>query len=263
MLRAGGWAGVFVVVEGPEDEGFWRAHLRVAPEAIVIAEGVLNLQDCMRALPPVLSGAVCAIADQDFRGYLPVDPFVGCQAVFFYDEGFLETFLLNTTAFRKVLSVRAHGPRIATFLAASKTHTVYSHLRAIGSVFGRLRVLNQQHGWGLSFEKDFSIFKYVDEGTWQLDEARLIADVANEVGWGIAALESGCDRVGIRGELKLVHGHDALKILAVGLKTKLGSANIGARTLCADLRLAFESASLAHKRLASQLKSWAGARTLI
>ncbi len=263
MVRAGGWAGVFVVVEGPEDEGFWRAHLRVGAEAIVVSEGVRNLQDCMRALPQALDGTVCAIADQDFRSFLPADPFTGCQAVFFYDEGFLETFLLNTPAFRKLLGLRAEGARLAAFLATFRPHTVYSRLRHVGSVFGRLRILNELHRWGLCFEKIYSVFKYVDSKTWQLDEVRLYGDIATSIGWSTEALESCCDRIGKRGELRLVHGHDALRILAIGLRESLGSMNVGARTLCAELRLAFESASLERKRLTLELKAWAGQRTLI
>lgn len=263
MVRAGGWSGVFVVVEGPDDEGYWRTHLKVNPEAIVIAEGVINLRDCMRALPPPLVGSVCAIADQDFRHYLPVDPFNGCVDVFFYDEGFLETFLLNTSAFQKLLGVHAEHTKLIAFLAAVKHHTVYAHLRDIASVFGRLRVLNEIHKWGICFERKFTVYKYVDETSWVLDERRLITDVALATGLTPVMLKSACDVIGMRGSLRLVHGHDALKVLAIGLKKRLGCARTSQDRLLSDLKLAFDSSCLPRKRLARQLRTWAGTRRLL
>lgn len=263
MVRAGGWPGVFVVVEGPDDEGFWRTHLKISPAAIIIAEGVANLQDCMRSLPAPLTGTVCAVADQDFCYYLPADPFTGCIDVFFYDEGFLETFLLNTSAFGKLLGVHASNARLNAFLSFVKPRTLYAYLRNMVSIFGQLRVLNRIHGWGLCFEKKFSVYKYIDKENWALDEARLIADVANEVGWTESTLQIACDRVGMRGSLRLVHGHDVLKALTIGLRKRLGMANVGQNRLFSDLMLAFESSNLPRKQLVRQLQTWAGTRKLL
>lgn len=263
MVRTGGWSGIFVVVEGPDDEGYWRAHLKVNLEAIVIAEGVANLRDCMRALPPSLAGSVCAIADQDFRHYLPVDPFNGCADVFFYDEGFLETFILNTPAFRKLLGVYAESAKLINFLADKNPRTVYAHLRDIVSVFGQLRVLNEIHKWGLCFEKKFTVFRYVDETSWGLDENRLLADVALVTGMAPATLKLACEGIGTRGSLRLAHGHDTLKTLAIGLKKRLGCARVGQDRLLSDLKLAFDSSCLPRKRLARDLLKWAGTRKLL
>lgn len=83
MVHAGGRRGPLLLIEGPDDERFWRSRVLIGPEAIVISEGVRNLQECMRTLPASLNGWVCAVADMDFRGFLPVDSFAGCQDVFF------------------------------------------------------------------------------------------------------------------------------------------------------------------------------------
>ncbi len=173
MVRAGGWRGPFMMIEGPDDERFWRPRVRLGPEAIVMSEGVRNLQDCMRGLPASLAGHVCAVADTDFRVFLLADPFAGCRDVFFYDEGFLETFVLNSVALRKLLAIRADAVRIQTFLGTSGAPTIYSHLRCMASIFGRLRVVNERRATGQCFERQFTPYRYVDEVTWQVDRPRL------------------------------------------------------------------------------------------
>jgi hypothetical protein len=263
MVRAGGWRGPFLMIEGPDDERFWRPRVRLGPEAIVISEGVRNLQDCMRGLPAPLVGHVCAVADTDFRAFLAVDPFAGCAHVFFYDEGFLETFVLNSVALRKVLAVRADAARMQAFLAASGAPTIHTHLRRIAAVFGRLRVVNERHAAGQCFERQFTPYRYVDEATWQVDGPRLFTDFAGATGRTTADVQAECDSIGRLGQLQLVHGHDALKILAIGLRRAIGSSNTGPKALIADLCLAFEGESLRHKSLAGRLKAWAGHRPLL
>ena len=263
MVRAGGWRGLIMMIEGPDDERFWRPRVRLGPEALVIAEGVRNLQGCMRALPASLAGSVCAVADADFRAFLSADPFTGCTDVFFYDEGYLETFMLNSVALRKLLAIRADGARVASFLGTSGVPTVYGHLRQVASVFGRLRVVNERHAMGQCFERLFTPYRYVDEASWQLDSARLIADFAAATGLTVADVEAECDSIGRLGQHHLVHGHDALKILAIGLRRTLGSTNIGPKALIADLCLAFEGESLRHKTLPRRLMAWAGHRSLL
>lgn len=263
MVQAGGWRGPFLMIEGPDDERFWRPRVRLGPEAIVISEGVRNLQDCMRGLPATLAGHVCAIADTDFRAFLTADPFAGCVHVFFYDEGFLETFVLNSVALRKLLAVRADTQRVRAFLATSGAPTIYMHLRRIATIFGRLRVVNEQHAAGQCFDRKFTPYRYVDEATWQVDSPRLFADFAGATGRTAADIQAECDSIGRLGQLQLVHGHDALKILSIGLRRAIGSVNTGPKTLIADLCLAFEGESLRHKSLAGRLKAWAGDRPLL
>lgn len=263
MVRAGGWRGPFLMIEGPDDERFWRPRVKLNPEAIVISEGVLNLMDCMRGLPAPLSGHVCAVADTDFRPFLTADPFAGCRDVFFYDEGFLETFVLNSVALRKLLAIHADPARIRAFLAASGAPTIYTHLRRVATVFGRLRVVNQRNAAGQCFERKFSPYRYVDEATWEVDSPRLVADFAAATGRHAADVQAECDGIGRLGELHLVHGHDALKILAIGLRRPIGSSNAGPRALIAELCLAFEGESLRHKSLARRLFEWAGHRPLL
>lgn len=263
MVRAGGWRGPFLLIEGPEDERFWRPRVRLGPEAIVISEGVRNLRDCMRGLPAPLSGHVCAVADTDFRAFLAPDPFAGCSNVFFYDEGFLETFVLNSVALRKLLAVHADTVRTQAFLAASGAPTVYMHLRRTASVFGRLRVVNERRAAGQCFERQFTPYRYVDDATWKVDGPRLVADFAAATGRTSVDLQAECESIGRLGQLHLVHGHDALKILAIGLRRVIGSSNTGPKALIADLCLAFEGESLRHKSLARQLIAWAAHRPLL
>lgn len=263
MVRAGGWHGVFMMVEGSDDERFWRPRLRLKPEALVIAEGVRNLQDCMRSLPAPLASNVCAVADTDFRAFLPADPFAGCTDVLFYDEGYLETFVLNSVALSKLLAIHADSARIQAFLAASGARTVYAHLRQIASIFGRLRVVNQRQAAGQCFERHFTPYRYVDEMSWQVDSARLITDFAAAIGLATSVVQAECDGIGRLGQLQLVHGHDALKILAIGLRRVIGRANVGPQRLVEDLCLGFEGDSLRRKSLARKLKAWAGPRPLL
>jgi hypothetical protein len=264
MVRAGGWRGPFLVIEGPDDQKFWQARVRLGPEALVISEGAHNLRGCMRGLPPTLAGNVCAIADTDFRAFLATDPFASCTDVFFYDEGFLETFVLNSVALRKLLGTRADPARMRAFLAASGAQSVYVHLRRVASVFGRLRVVNERHAYGASFDqKGFTPYRYVDKTTWLLDIPRLFADFANRTGRTAIDLQAECDSISAIAGLRLVHGHDVLKVLAIGLGQAIGSYNTSPEALLADLCLAFEEESLRRKPLAGRLKAWAGKRALL
>lgn len=263
MVRAGGWRGPFLMIEGPDDERFWRPRVRLSPEAIVISEGVRNLKGCMSGLPAPLVGHVCAVADTDFRAFLTEDPFAGCSDVFFYDEGFLETFLLNSVALRKLLAVYADAARTRAFLAASGAPTIHMYLRRTASVFGRLRVLNERRSTGQCFEREFTPYRYVDDASWEVDAPRLVADFAAATGQSAGDVQAEYESIGRLGQLQLVHGHDALKILAIGLRHAIGSSKTGPKALFADLCLAFEGESLRHKSLARCLKAWAGHRPLL
>lgn len=263
MTRSGGYHGVFLIVEGPDDSRFWQPRVRIKHEAIIVANGIHNLQGCMKSLDNRLLGSVCAIADTDFCNFMPEDKFSECADVYFYDEGFLETFILNTAALRKVISVHADPVRVEAFQRNNKPHTIYSHLRLIASKFGRLRILNERNSWGACFDKIFTPHKYVKIETWELNEHQLMTDYATKVGHPVSEIQSACASISIPGSMQLVHGHDSLKILSIGLQCVLGSSNIGHKALFKDLILAFETESLKNKKLISKLRNWAKTRPLL
>ncbi|MYN04389.1 hypothetical protein GTP41_20050 [Pseudoduganella sp. DS3] len=263
MLRANGQSGAFALVEGPDDLRFWKMHLKVPRECIVVADGVINLRGCMQALPVDLLGSVVAIADKDYENFLNPSPFASCVDTFFYDEGFLETFIINTVALRKILRLHADDVRLERFLASHPGVTIYSHLRRIAAVFGRLRVLNSRMGLGACFSKTFTPYRYVCSRSWILDEPRLLTDFSTAVGWTAQQLQSAMQALPKGSSVQLSHGHDIIKILVIGLKAPIGSASVGEDSISKELAIAFEGAALKHKRLYQNLNLWAGARRLI
>lgn len=263
MLRSGGQSGIFSVVEGPDDLRFWKLYLRTPTENIIVSEGVHNLQGCMRELPVGLAGSVIAIADKDYSEYLNPNPFSGCQDTFFYDEGFLESFLINSIALRKIIDFHSCEKRVARFAANNPGMTIFSYARKTAAAFGRLRILNAQNGFGICFSKKFSPYKYICPSTWSLDETKLHQDFAAAVGWTAHELATQLGNSSKGSDLQLSHGHDLVKVLIIGLRAPLGTAQVGEDLVAKELAIAFEKTSLKYKRLYRSMKAWAGTRILV
>lgn len=263
MLRTAGYNGIFTVLEGPDDFKFWKGHLKIPREALVQAEGVINLRGCMQNLPASVSAQVCAIADKDFTQYLSVNPFAGCVNTFFYDEGFLETFLVNSPALAKILAHHGVPQKIVQFQHSNGFGTVYSYARRVANSFAKLRIINDRNGFGVCFKKKFVPYKYLCSTSWNFNEQALFNDFASHVGWSIQQLANELAKFSSNATVQLVHGHDLMKILVIGLKKPIGDASIGEDSLAEDLMLAFHDFALRHKVLTKNLRSWAGNRLLM
>jgi hypothetical protein len=252
-----------MVVEGSSDFGFWQTHARKRSWEIVDAQGVANLTECMKSLPAALKGHACAVADEDFRRYLPIDPFSETGDVFFYDEGFFETLLINSRALRKVLTMYGDPAKILAF-EAKHACTVLTYLRDLCEPISKLRILSVIHDWRIPFEKQFSLYKYLNERTWTVDIEALHIDIAQRISKPKQSIEDEASTLKKLGAYSLVHGHDATKAIAIGLRCVLGTCGAMSHTKVEQfLQLAYEAETLRMKKITSQICRWAAPTPLL
>lgn len=264
MLRNG----AFLLLEGVDDQAFWNLHVDSSRCATVESNGVTNLIAALQTLPVALTDRVVAVADSDFRQFTKIDLFATvAPSVLFYDHGFLETFLLDSAAFNKVLRKFGSLAKIAAFEVASGK-SVLDYVRELGTVFGQVRVASVLNGWFLPM-KDFSPYKYVSQATWTIDSLSLheaIADAVNlkklpgVANIGQVDVTAACGAIVSNSPFSLVHGHDALKLLDIGFMQVVGDRGPGANRIFEHLCTGFEAACLATKIAVGDLEQWSQQR---
>lgn len=257
-----------LLVEGADDEVFWDMHVDGQACSTVHACGVTNLATALASIQAPVSAQVIAVADSDFTSYTLLNPLAAVMPqVRYYDEGFLETFVLNSGALKKVMTAFGDAGKIATYEAGPPARTVLDRLVELAETFGRLRVASVLQGWFLPMD-DFKPYKYVDEVTWTVDELSLYSDFAAAVnvkhhgGTGVctsAAVQAACGALAAASKFALAHGHDTLKILDIGLKRVLGNKGPGEPRLLQALCTAFEGAHFNTKTAATALRAWCAA----
>ena len=125
-----------------------------------------------------------------------------------------------------------------------------------GLVFGRLRWAAQRFEAGLQLPATRA---FVDEKSWFVDEDGLIEKAAGMNG-GVEAnvLRRQIADLPPADPWHIVHGHDLLEILRVGLRNVLGNlpASIGVKEIASGLRLAMPVADLQSTQLWQDMRRW-------
>lgn len=252
MSRAA-FGGALLVLEGDDDIRFWRAHTAgsslcqfvVAGSKDTVKGAVVkaNLQDQI---------GILGIVDDDYDSLLGKTLPANVLAT---DARDLEIMLLGSPAFAKVISEVADANKIQQIQAA-ENQCIFDCLTSRAISFGKLRLLNDMHGWKVDFDK-LSPWKFIDHVTWTLDQNLLTQEFCNQL-TGITPVQFG-------GHLQLlpnhpicsvVQGKDTLSILAIGLQKTIGACQISQKTLVQMLRLAFDKASFAATKLYAGIKAW-------
>jgi hypothetical protein len=74
-----------------------------------------------------------------------------------------------------------------------------------------------KHGLNVSFNNSLSPWKYVDEKTWTIDSSKLLSDFATQAQTSVPDVAVSVNACPTSPEWKLIQGHDAIDILAIGM----------------------------------------------
>jgi hypothetical protein len=186
---------------------------------------------------------------------------VPSSTIFYTDTHDLETLLLSKRL-HTLLGEVAAATKVEAF-EQSEGCAVAAALIRRAEAFSKLRFLNDvRPGLGVGMDS-FSPWKYIDTGSWAVDEIRLQTDFAAACGHTHASLLALLGGIPQLNSWRDVQGHDALTILSIGLRQKLGDGKqVGEKQLCSSLRLAFSEEDFKSTRLYIDLKNWEQTRSL-
>ena len=243
-------AGSFLVLEGRGDMRFWknRSHHHCR---LIDGNGKPNVVGGLRRLDEIGFAGVLGIVDSNYD-YLAGVPLESDNLVA-TDAHDLECLLCRSSALDAVLAEYGSDEKIGSF---GRSAGVRNALLARGLVFGRLRWAAQRFEPRLRLPR---MRAFVDEKSWSVDEDGLIEKVAGK-NEGVEAnvLRHQIAHLPPADPWHVVHGHDLLEILRVGLRNVLGNlpASVGVKEIAIGLRLAMPIAELQSTRLWQDMQRW-------
>ena len=243
-------AGSFLVLEGLDDVRFWstRSHTDCR---LIDGNGKPNVVLGLRRLDETGFGGALGVVDSNYD-YLAGKP-LGSNNLLATDAHDLECMLCRSSALDKVLAEFGSDEKIGRFGQSAGVRTA---LLERGLVFGRLRWAAQRLEAGLRLP---AMRAFVDEKSWSVDEDGLVHRAAD--------LNDGVEASALRHHIAdlppadpwhVVHGHDLLEILRVGLRSVLGDlrASVGVKEIARALRLAMPVADLQSTQLWQDMRQW-------
>lgn len=256
ILKSSGFAGIFLAVEGDFDSRFWGARIDAKSARIVHCGGKLNLLGLVDFYQQHAYERLAAIADADFDRLHGTLRSLWCLS--YTDNCDLESTLICSEALRRVLAEYGDQLKIQNF-EGLKGFDVKEHLRASSECFGRLRFISAVRAYNVDFTK-LSPYKYIDTGSWSLDETALTKDFLALADLTDAQLLLDKNEIFPRlvcDPWSFVQGHDCMKILAVGLGAsaigRAGQRTVDQAELQKAFRLAIDPVNLAQTRMYQHL----------
>ncbi|MEH2113837.1 DUF4435 domain-containing protein [Nostoc sp.] len=259
-LRRSTYTGTFLLVEGSSDKTFYQRFVDQLVCELVETSGKPSSKqraiDILKILEQSNFQGVLAIVDADFdrlETLLYTSP-----NLLRTDSHDLETMLINSPAFNKVLAEFGSEEKIAQF-----NPNIRLVLLENGMSVGYLLWISKCEGLNLTFD-GIKFSKFIDEQTLQIDELKLIQEVKNK-----SQAYSLRDE-DLQKQLKsqksnnydpwqICCGHDLVEVLSIGLRKVLGSnkaADVEPNSLERSLRLAYEEIYFRHTQLYLDIRTW-------
>lgn len=250
-------AGSFLIVEGPDDMRFWRRWITGSTLCeLVVGCGKPNVEGAIVRLDSRGFLGALGVVDADFdllqgRAF----PSANLLATETHD---LETLLLRSAALDGLLAEHGDTEKIRDF-ERTEGRSVRDALLARGLSFGRLRWLARRDDWPGSCESFRPSQRFVDEKTWQVDEATLLgAAVTAGLATSLQDLNGAITNLPLADPWSVCHGHDLVELLRLGLRSALGSPkrSLGCEDIASSLRLACERVHLERTDLYRAIRDW-------
>ncbi len=241
-----------LVVEGADDLAFWRAHKVDECEAMM-AEGKATAIGCMVRLEAEAIHGVLAVVDADYDVLMGVE--MEAPNVLMTDAHDLECMLCRAPALDRV---------VGEFGTAEKTRglDVRSALLERGLVFGRVRWalawLEQSAAEDIELPRVTPLLQQVvDRETWTVDDDRLRVGIQGELGED-ADLSDAMAKLPDADPWHVVHGHDMVTLLRMGLLRVLGDmqSKQSDADIARALRLAMSGEDLRTTALCEEIRAW-------
>lgn len=228
--------GVHLLVEGDDDSKFWKPRVSAATVSIVSCEGKPNLLGASALVQRLGLSSVAGVYDPDFERLFGVTHHPTILAP--TDHNDLELTLIASQALTTLLHEFGEPQQIREFEQSHGT-SVSSHLEATSRQFGKLRYLNAALGHGVDFDR-LSPYRFVSPDTWTLDRTALVSEYSRFAGTTIAELEILLEmHCPLAADWCLSQGHDTLRVLAQGLRRRIGRKQISEQDVARVLRIAF------------------------
>ena len=242
--------GSFLVLEGRGDMRFWKSRSHDDCR-LIDGKGKPNVVGGLRRLDEIGFAGALGVVDSNYD-YLAGVPLESVNLVA-TDAHDLECLLCRSTALEAVLAEYGSDEKIGRF---GQSAGVRNALLERGLVFGRLRWAAQRFETNLRLPATRA---FVDEKSWSVDEDGLIESVV--------AMNEGVEANVLRRQIAdlppadpwhIVHGHDLVEILRVGLLNVLGNlrASIGVKEIARGLRLAMPISDLQSTQLWQDMQRW-------
>jgi hypothetical protein len=244
--------GVHFLVEGPSDSKFWKAHVYANKVSILICQGKPNLLGASELARGKGLSRVVGVYDPDFDRLLNILPL--SDTLVQTDQNDLELTFLVSDACKKILDEFGDEKLIADF-ERENTVSVLGHLQAISRQFGQLRFLSNFLEHRINFDR-LSPYRFVSENTWRLDRSALISEYASLAVLSVENLESLLQtHTPTERGWCLSQGHDSMKILAQGLRRRIGKQQISDDGLLKIFRIAYSKELLQKSLMYKSLRS--------
>lgn len=259
----------FLIVEGDTDRRFFRAY------AVDEARCNINVAYSKSTALQVQS----ILAQSSFSGFLVIvdadfdfleSKSSGSSSLLFTDTHDLETMIIKSPAFEKVLDEFGSAEKVSQFVQ-KKGKGVLAVLIECCKPVGYLRWVSLREGLSLKFEElDFG--KFISKETLNIDVLKLIRLVQSR-SYHTDKVKSQTQVItdnDIQQKMEQIYnnahdswhvccGHDLVSVLSLGLCKALGSCNpsdVKIENLERSLRLAYERAHFQQTRLYASIQQW-------
>ena len=252
-------SGAFLLVEGTDDAKLYSKFCASTCK-VIPAHSKANVEAAITELNRTKFTGALGIIDADF------DSTVGSSRIpanvartDFHD---LEVQLVCSRAFDIVLSEFGSASKIQNFQTQTGL-SVRDAVMSMSASLGALQLLSAQNALFFTFE-DLDFSKFINRETFMLSETSMIKAVLDR------SRRNDIDPASIRRELLLLNasgidhrqlacGHDAVRILGIGLRKVLGTqraVDVEAANLQRALRLAYDSTAAAKSNLFTSIREW-------
>lgn len=243
--------GVHFLVEGENDIKFWKTRIAKGRTAIVNCEGKTNLLGASQIISHQNIPNVVGVYDSDYDGLFGVAHYPNMLTP--TDENDLEVTLLASQALYILLNEYADESLLNAFQNDNGFSAV-EHLEKMSQEFGKLRLLNKVLEHNVDFNQ-LSPYKFVSQDHWILDKAGLHAEYAMLASISVDKLNTALSSIiPIAKSWGLCQGHDSVKILAQGLRKKIGKKPINDQDLAKVLRIAYSPEMLRQSLMYKSLR---------
>lgn len=251
-MMAATFKGTHFLLEGDDDCKFWKLHLKRENVSFVSCGGKPNLTGAANLLVSIPELAVAGVYDADFDRLSGIAPHVPSMLAS-TDANDLESTLLLSDALKTVLAECTDAAKLKAF-ETTRGMPAINYLEQTSREFGRLRFLNLIEGHKVNFEQ-LSPYRFVSIDDWSFDQLGLRQEYANQASISTELLESVlCIHCPNAAAWTYTQGHDAVRILAQGLRRTIGHNQMDEHNLTRLLRLAFSQAMLQKTAMYASLR---------
>ena len=248
--------GSFLIVEGKDDERFWTSRRHTSCE-LIDGEGKRNVVRGIQRLDAASFAGVLGIVDSDYDPLNGMD--VESENLLTTDAHDLECLLCRSSALDKVLA--EHGSRAKIEKFENETGAdVRTGLLERTLVFGRLRWAAVRCHPMIDLG-GLRTPRFVDENTWSVSSEESICDTLFDSHDHALALMRRIADLPEADPWYVVHGHDMIEILRIGLRHVLGEmpTSTGMKEIGRILRSGMNREDLQETRLWTGIRSWEAA----